>query len=116
MVTGDYVPDRGDVLWVSFEPRVGHEQSGHRPGLVLSPRRYNRMLGLALVCPITSQANGFPFEVAIPEGTRVHGLVLADQIKSIDWHTRSTGYMDTLAPEFVEKVARQLAKLLPLTR
>lgn len=114
MVTGDYVPDRGDVLWVSFDPRVGHEQSGYRPGLVLSPRRYNGMLGLALVCPITSQRKGFPFEVAIPEGKKVHGLVLADQVKSIDWRARETRYLDTLDAVLVATVARQLAKLLPL--
>lgn len=101
-------------MWVEFLPQIGHEQSGLRPALVLSPARYNRTLGLALVCPVTSQSKGFPFEVTVPAGGKVHGVVLADQVKSIDWRARETRYMDTLPPEFVQKVARQIIKLLPV--
>ena len=83
-----YVPDRGDIVWVRFTPQAGHEQAGHRPAVVISPAAYNRLLGLALVCPITSRAKGYPFEVALPAGTAVTGVVLADQVKSLDWRER----------------------------
>jgi mRNA interferase MazF len=93
---------------------MGHEQSGHRPALVLSPGRYNRTVELAVVCPITSKEKGFPFEVKIPPAAKVAGVVLADQASSVDWRARGVEFMDRLPPEFVEKVARQFVKLLPL--
>jgi mRNA interferase MazF len=110
----DYVPERGDVVWITFSPRAGHEQAGHRPALVLSPGRYNRIVDLALVCPITSQVKGFPFEVAIPASAKVSGVVLADQVSSVDWRARGARFLDRLPAEFVETVALQFAKLLPL--
>ena len=73
-----YVPDRGDAIWLNFTPQAGHEQAGHRPALVLSPDSYNQKAGLALLCPITSQEKGYPFEVSLSEKDEVHGLVLAD--------------------------------------
>jgi mRNA interferase MazF len=81
-------PDRGDFVWLSFDPQAGHEQAGMRPALVLSPVKYNKRIGLALVCPITSQGKGYPFEVEIPAGSSIHGFVLADQLKSLDWNAR----------------------------
>jgi mRNA interferase MazF len=115
VVTPDrYVPERGDVVWMDLSPRVGHEQSGYRPSLIVSPQKYNRRVELALICPITSQVKGFPFEVAIPEGNRVTGVVLADQMTSIDWRARRVRQMDHLPIEFVEEVMKQFVKLLPL--
>ena len=80
-----YVPGRGDVVWISLDPRAGHEQAGRRPAVVLSPASYNGKVGLAVFCPITNQIKGYPFEVLIPPGLSVTGAVLADQIKSLDW-------------------------------
>ncbi len=83
-----YVPDRGDIVWLEFSPQAGHEQAGHRPALVLSPGSYNGRVGLALVCPITSQAKGYPFEVTLPPGAAVAGVALSDQVRSLDWRAR----------------------------
>src|SRR5256885_15269876 len=83
-----YVPDRGDLVWFSFDPQVGREQAGRRPGLILSPARYNDRIGLALVCPITSQVKGYPFEVLLPPGLPIRGAVLADHVRSADWRGR----------------------------
>jgi mRNA interferase MazF len=108
-----YVPARGDVVWMDLSSRVGHEQSGYRPALVVSPESYNRRVELALICPITSRVKGFPFEVHIPAGKDVSGVVLADQITSVDWRARGVRLMDRLPAQFVEAVTRQFAKLLP---
>jgi mRNA interferase MazF len=105
-----YVPARGDLVWLVFDPQAGHEQSGRRPALVISPREYNRRVGLALLCPITSQVKGYPFEVALPPELGVHGAVLADQVKCLDWRTRRASLIG-VAPRDVreEAVARILA-------
>ena len=84
MVTEGYVPGRGDIVWMSFTPQAGHEQAGHRPALVVSPRNYNAATNLGLFCPITSQIKGYPFEVELPADGAVVGAVLADQIKSLE--------------------------------
>ena len=83
-----YVPDRGDVVWLAFDPQAGHEQAGRRPALVISPRAYNAKVGLALFCPVTSQIKGYPFEVVLPPGGKASGAILSDQIKSLDWRAR----------------------------
>ena len=83
-----YIPDRGDVIWLQFNPQAGYEQAGHGPALVVSPRAYNRRVGLALCCPITSQVKGYPFEVILPAGLPIGGAILADQVKSLDWRVR----------------------------
>ena len=88
MAARKYVPDRGDIVWLQFTPQAGHEQAGHRPALVLSPASYNRRSGLMLCCPITSRVKGYPFEVALGEGEDLAGVVLADQVKSLDWKAR----------------------------
>ncbi len=87
-MTGAYVPERGDIVWLTFDPQAGRERAGRRPGLVLSPAVYNRRAALALVCPITSRRKGYPFEVSLPSGLAVSGVVLADHLKSIDWAAR----------------------------
>lgn len=87
MSGGGYAPSAGDVVWLSFSPTAGLEQASRHPALVLSPAAYNARLGLALCCPITSQVKGHPFEVAVPAGLPVEGAVLADQVRSVDWHS-----------------------------
>jgi mRNA interferase MazF len=106
-----YVPARGDAVWLSFQPQAGHEQAGRRPALVLSPRPYNARVGLALFCPITRQAKGYPFEVIIPTELNVAGVVLADQVKSLDWRAREAEFIARLPTEVVGEA---LAKLRPL--
>ena len=77
-------PDRGDLVWIDFNPQSGHEQAGRRPALVLSPRAYHQEDAYAIVCPITTRVKGYPFEVVLPEGLPIAGVVLADQVKSVD--------------------------------
>ena len=90
-----YCPSQGDIVWLTFDPQAGHEQAGRRPALVISPEPYNRKVGLALICPITSRRKGYPFEVEIPKGLEVSGVVLADQIKSLDWKARKADFCCT---------------------
>ena len=106
-----YIPQRGDLLWLTFDPQAGREQSGRRPALVLSPFEYNRRASLALLCPITTQAKGYPFEVALPSGLPVSGVVLADHLKSADWAARRAQFA-AKAPAMV--LADVTAKLRPL--
>lgn len=108
---GAYFPARGDLVWLEFNPQAGHEQAGHRPALVLSPQEYNRRVGLALICPITSQVKGYPFEVVLPSGLPIAGAVLSDQLKSLDWKARRAKRIGLL-PE--ESLAQVLAKALTL--
>jgi mRNA interferase MazF len=105
-------PERGDLVWLEFGSRVGHEQAGHRPALVLSPAAYNRKVGLALICPVTSAEKGYPFEVRIPDGLRVRGVVLADQVSSLDWHARSTRFADRLPAAALADVLARARTLL----
>ena len=105
-------PDRGDVVWISFNPQAGHEQAGRRPALVLSPLAYNSKVGLALLCPITHQIKGYPFEVSLPEGLPVQGVVLADQIKSLDWKVRHLEPLGTAPSTVVDEVLAKLETLL----
>jgi mRNA interferase MazF len=107
-----FVPDRGDLVWLNFDPRTGHEQSGRRPSLILSPKSYNRKAGLALVCPITSHPRGYPFEVPLPPGCGLAGVILADHIRSADWRARRATRISVAAAETVEDVLARLAPLL----
>ncbi len=88
-----YIPDRGDIVWTDFDPQKGHEQAGKRPALVLSRQLFNGASGLAICCPITSREKGYPFEVSLPAGFDVHGVVLVDHLKSIDWQVRNVRYI-----------------------
>ena len=112
MVETGYVPDRGHVVWLAFSPQAGHEQAGHRPALVLSPQSYNDRTGLALFCPITSRVKGYPFEVALPPENDVTGVVLSDQIRSLDWRARRARFATTAPPQVVSEVREKLAVLL----
>lgn len=106
-----YIPDRGDLVWLQFTPQTGSEQAGRRPALIISPRAYNGKVGLALVCPITSRVKGYPFEVLLPEGSGVVGVVLADQIKSLDWRARTAKLIDRASSDVLDMVT---ARVLPL--
>ena len=107
-----YVPDRGDIVWLTFNPQAGREQAGRRPALVLSPKSYNGKVGLALFCPITSRAKGYPFEVELPAGLQVSGFVLADHVKNLDWRARRADYADTASASVVDEVIQKLNTLL----
>ena len=110
-MTAVYVPDRGDLVWLEFTPQTGSEQAGRRPALVISPKAYNAKVGLALFCPVTSRVKGYPFEVALPEGSGVVGVVLADQLKSLDWRARKAKLIDRASSDVLAMVT---AKILPL--
>lgn len=111
-MTPTYVPDSGDLIWLTFDPQAGHEQAGRRPALVLSPKFYNQKSGLALVCPVTEQAKGYPFEVIVPSGHGVTGVILADQVKSVDWKARRAERLGRSTAELLEEVLARLAPLL----
>lgn len=107
-----YCPERGDIVWLRFHPKAGHEQTGRRPALVLSPEAYNRKVGLALFCPITGQIKGYPFEVVLPKGLHVSGAVLADQVKSLDWQARSASFCCKVPNETFLEVVGKIAAIL----
>lgn len=106
------MPDRGHLVWISLDPQAGHEQAGRRPALVVSPASYNGLVGLALFCPITGHAKGYPFEVPLPDGLAVSGVVLADHVKCLDWRARRAEYAGSAPDEAVAEVVRRLGLLL----
>lgn len=106
------VLDRGDVVWISMNPQAGHEQAGRRPALVLSPAAYNGKVGLAILCPITGQMKGYPFEVQLPKGLPVEGVILSDQAKNLDWKARKAEFVCRLPAETVHEALLKLATLL----
>jgi mRNA interferase MazF len=107
-----YVPQCGDVVWITLNPQAGYEQAGRRPAVVLSPQNYNGKIGLAIFCPITNQIKGYPFEVIIPVGLSVAGAVLSDQVKSLDWRARNAELICTLPTETISEVLQKLGTLL----
>jgi len=107
-----YIPDSGDIVWVEFNPQAGHEQAGHRPALVLSPAAYNGKVGLAILCPITSQVKGYPFEVKIPDGLEVSGAILSDQVESLDWKARKAEFACKLPSVTFNEVVQKLSTLI----
>lgn len=112
MVARAYVPDAGDLVWLTFDPQAGHEQRGRRPALILSPRAYNARARLAIACPITSQVKGYPFEVVIPAGGKISGAVLADHVKNLDWHARRVVFESKAAAETITEVRERLRVLI----
>jgi mRNA interferase MazF len=112
MVARDYVPQRGDLVWLTFDPQAGHEQAGRRPALVLSPASYNGKSGLALMVPITSRAKGYPFEVPLPPDLPVAGVVLADQLRSLDWGARRAELICAAPTTVLEEVLAKAGALL----
>ena len=107
-----YTPDSGDIVWIMFNPQAGHEQAGHRPALVLSPRAYNGKVGLAILCPITSQVKGYPFEVPVPDGLTISGAILSDQVKSLDWRARKAEFLCKLPIAAYNEVVQKLSTLI----
>lgn len=107
-----YIPDRGDLVWLQFDPQAGHEQAGHRPAVVLSPSAYNRKVGLALLCPVTSQVKGYPFEVLLPAGIPIKGAILSDQLKSLDWRVRKARRVCKLPIAIVDDVLSKIHTLI----
>ena len=107
-----YVPDRGDVVWIDFDPQIGHEQASRRPALVLSPNDYNKKTGLTVVCPITNKIKGYPFEVVIPGGFKVGGVILSDQVKSLDWKGRRAEYLCDLPASVLDDVVDKILALI----
>jgi mRNA interferase MazF len=111
-VPPEYVPDRGHLVWLTFDPQAGHEQAGTRPALVISPASYNRKVGLALFCPVTSQVKGYPFEVLLPAGLKIQGAILSDRIKSLDWRVRRARFAGTVPAPVLEDAAARIMTLV----
>ena len=107
-----YVPKRGDAVWITFNPQAGHEQAGRRPAVVLSPENYNGKVRLAVLCPITSHRKGYPFEVDIPPDLEVTGVILADQVKSLDWRVRKAELICALPNKIITEALEKLGTLL----
>lgn len=111
MVT-PYCPKRGDVVWLSFSPSVGHEQARRRPALVLSASAYNEKVGLCICCPITSKQKGYPFEVALGSEVPIEGVVLADQVRNLDWRARGAQYIGQVSSAVLHDVIQKIKILL----
>jgi len=109
----EYTPDTGDIVWITFNPQAGHEQAGRRPALVLSPETYNRKVSLAILCPITSQNKGYPFEVLIPEELEISGVILSDQVKNLDWKVRQAKFICKIPQPVMDVVLQKLYAILP---
>ena len=114
MVARSYIPDAGDIVWLTFDPQAGHEQRGRRPALILSPRAYNTKARLAVACPITSHKKGYPFEVALADDGKVTGVVLSDHVKSLDWSARRIEFAGTVSVDVLTDVREKLRVLLGL--
>ena len=108
----DYVPSKGDIVWLDFDPQLGREQSGLRPALIISPISYNKKVGLALICPITSHEKGYPFEVKIPEKLKISGVILSDHVKSLDWKARNSKFIDKIPKQVMEDVIAKISSLI----
>lgn len=107
----NYVPEKGDIVWLDFTPQLGHKQRGRRPAIVLSKKLYNQKIGLAVFCPITSKEKGYPFEVKIV-GEKINGCVLSDQVKSMDWTERNIEYIESTSDEIIETVINKFLVLI----
>ncbi|MCG2788657.1 MAG: endoribonuclease MazF [Actinomycetia bacterium] len=105
-----YIPDRGDIVWLEFDPQKGHEQKGRRPGIVLSKKEYNQKSNLTVICPITSKIKGYPFEVRI--NSIIQGVILSDQIRSIDWKSRNAAFIEKTSEEILKEILENIDLLL----
>jgi mRNA interferase MazF len=111
MVTKAYIPERGDIVWLDFNPQLGHEQRGRRPALVISYKAYNERIGLGIFCPITSKVKGYPFEVEI-DLKKIKGAVLSDQVKSLDWKERNIEYIERISEKDLEEVIEKVEAII----
>ncbi len=107
-----YVPERGDIVWLNFNPQAGHEQSGRRSALVISPFAYNQKVGLAIFCPVTNQEKGYPFEVKLPKTLKAKGVILSDQVKNLDWQKRDVEFICRVSEEILEEVFEKIETLI----
>jgi len=112
MVNTHYIPAKGDIVWLNFRPQSGREQSGRRPAVVISPLEYNKKVGLAIFCPITSQIKGYPFEVLLPDNYLTKGAIIADQIKSLDWQSRNAEFIEAIDSTLFEEISNKLKLLI----
>ena len=115
VTTPEYLPEAGDLIWLDFTPQAGREQAGRRPALVISPRAYNGKTSLAVVCPITNQVKGYPFEVALPAGGKIGGVVLSDHVKNLDWRQRRATRAGKVQASVLRAVRERLAALLEIS-
>jgi mRNA interferase MazF len=111
LVDKNYVPCRGDIVWLNFTPQAGHEQAGKRPAIVISPLEYNKRTGLMIACPITSKVKGYPFEVTV-SAQQVEGVVLSDQVKNLDWRHRRVSFIEKSSEDILEQVQNKLLLLI----
>ena len=115
MVKPRYVPERGHIIWVDFIPQAGHEQTGRRPAVVLSPMSYNS-IGLSICCPVTSRSKGYPFEVALPGGLPISGVVLCDQVKNVDREARNTEFAGKVSSFLLDAIVERILTLIDRRR
>lgn len=111
MVAKAYVPERGDIVWLNFSPIRGHEQSGKRPALVISRRLYNEKTSLSIICPITSHAKGYDFEISLPDTSKVRGVVLSDHVRNLDWRARRAVFIERAPNPVVSQVGELISIL-----
>jgi len=112
MVTNNYVPDKGHIVWLTFNPQAEHEPKGRRPALVLSPKDYNIKTSLAIMCPITTSLKGYPFEVILSGKLPINGVILSDQVKSLDWKVREAEFCCKINTDTLEDVLAKIKALL----
>jgi len=110
--SNDYIPDRGDIVWLNFTPQTGHEQRGKRPALILSPKMYNEKTSLCICLPITSKIKGYPFEVSLPKGLEIEGVILSDQVKNLDYVAREAAYICDVPDEVLSGVQKNVLALV----
>jgi mRNA interferase MazF len=107
-----YIPARGDIVKFDFDPTLGREQTGYRPALIITSKKFNQSTRLALACPITSKIKGLNLEVLLPEGLNTSGVVLVFQVKTIDWFERQIKFIESLPTETMEEVTAKLHALI----
>ena len=111
MVRSDYVPEKGDLVWLDFDPQAGHEQKGRRPAICVSLQKYNQKTGLALFCPVTSHIKGYPFEIIL-ENHSVNGCSLSDQVKNLDWKKRNCNFIEKATADEIDSVVENIKLLI----
>lgn len=110
-----YIPQRGDIIWIDLDPSQGAEIKKTRPALVISPLSYNKKVGLALLCPITSHKKGYPFEVDLSSKGNIKGMILADQVKSLDWKIRNAKFEEKVSSRIITEVIEKLSVLIAIS-
>ena len=111
MVKSNYVPEKGDLVWLDFDPQTGHEQKGRRPAVCVSQKKYNQKIGLALLCPVASHIKGQPFEVVL-ENHSINGCILSDQVKNLDWTKRNCDFIEKTTEEEINSVVDNIKLMI----